>query len=395
MKKVLSLLFLCVFTSLIVKAQDVELQGNIADKLLNSKNGLVLGGYGEVHYNQPLDSEVRRNGKLDVHRMVVLVGYNFSDRVRFVTELEFEHVKEVYVEQAFLQYKLNDYINFRGGLMLVPMGTVNLYHEPTTFHGVERPLIDQYIAPSTWREIGFGIAGSLKNVSLKYELYMMNGFNGYDGTLKFDGKKGLRSGRQKGINSYVSSPNFTARLDYYGIKGLRLGLSGYYGKSQTTAFDGILKDDDKAFASADSTRVGLGMLGVDARYEDQGLQLRGQFYYSGLSNTEAYNAYQGASNDLGSAMMGYYIEAAYNVLRFCENSKTKLYPFVRYEGYNTHQKVAGDLVANDSYNKTAITTGLTWMMFNGAAFKMDMQWVKDKASDKYQRTLSAGIAVNF
>ncbi len=53
------------------------------------------------------------------------------------------------MEQAFLQYKVNSFLNIRGGLLLVPMGIVNEYHEPTAFNGVERPLIDKYIVPTT------------------------------------------------------------------------------------------------------------------------------------------------------------------------------------------------------------------------------------------------------
>ena len=139
----------------------VPIYQNAADKLLSTANKLTIGGYGEVHYHQPLSSEIHQNGELDVHRMVMLLGYQFSERTQFVTELEFEHVSEVYVEQAFLQHKINKSINFRGGLLLIPMGIVNEYHEPTTFNGVERPLIDSKISPSTWREIGLGLSGTV------------------------------------------------------------------------------------------------------------------------------------------------------------------------------------------------------------------------------------------
>lgn len=112
---------------------------NSAEKLLETQGKLVIGGYGEVHYNQPFNSDVRSNGILDVHRMVMLLGYNFTEKTQFISEIEFEHVSEVYIEQAFLQHKLNSFINLRAGLILIPMGIVNEYHEPTTFNGVERP----------------------------------------------------------------------------------------------------------------------------------------------------------------------------------------------------------------------------------------------------------------
>lgn len=133
---------------------------NTADILISSDKKLTIGGYGEVHYNQKLDSEKRNNGVLDVHRMVLFFGYNFSEKTQFVTEVEMEYAKELWVEQLFVQHKLADFMSVRAGLLLVPMGIINEFHEPTTFNGVERPLIDNKIAPSTWREVGAPAAGS-------------------------------------------------------------------------------------------------------------------------------------------------------------------------------------------------------------------------------------------
>jgi len=371
---------------------------NSADNLLSKDSKLVVGGYGEVHYNQPLEVDVKNNGQLDVHRMVMLFGYNFNEKIQFVTEIEFEHVKEVYVEQAFLQYKLNNYINFRGGLLLVPMGIINEYHEPTTFNGVERPTIDNIITPTTWREIGFGVTGNILPATVKYQVYLVNGFNGYSGSAKLNGSNGLRSGRQKGAESYISSPNFTVKLEYYGIRGLNLGVSGYFGKTQSTLYDGIKKSDDTALAMADSSVVGVSMLGFDARYNKSGLQFRGQFYYSSLSNSAQYNEFtapdNNTPNDLGSSMIGYYVEAGYNILRTFQTNK-QLIPFVRYEFLNTHNSVKNNISKNSSYEKNIVTTGLTLKLIKGAVVKADLQFVKSGADDKYSKIFNAGIGVIF
>lgn len=371
---------------------------NSAEKLLQTSGKLVIGGYGEVHYNQPFNSEIRSNGTLDVHRMVMLLGYNFSSRTQFVSELEFEHVSEVYVEQAFLQHKLNSFINLRAGLLLIPMGIVNEYHEPTTFNGVERPLIDSKIAPTTWREIGFGLSGNIIPASLKYQAYIVNGFNGYNGKGNLNGKNGFRSGRQRGAESFMSSPNFTAKAEYYGIRGLNIGVSGYFGKTQSTLYNGIAKDNSAAVARADSSVVGISMLGVDARYGIKGLQLRGQLYYAAISNTEEYNKFTAVNkvvNDLGSAMAGYYIEAGYNVLRSVSSTASELIPFIRMENYNTHQATSGSLARNEAYNNNVITTGLTFRIAQGAVIKADVQFVKAKPADEYSKVFNAGIGVMF
>lgn len=371
---------------------------NSADNILLNDNKMVIGGYGEVHYIQPMDADIGNNGVLDVQRIVMLYGYNFNSKTQFVTELEFEHVKEVYVEQAFLQYKLNNSLNFRGGLMLVPMGIINEYHEPTTFNGVERPLIDKYISPTTWREIGFGFIGNILPASIKYQAYVMNGFTGYNGSAKLSGKNGLRKGRQKGAESYISAPNFTGKVEYYGIRGLNVGLSGYFGKTHSTLYDGIDKNDDDALAVADSSVVGVSMVGVDTRYNLKGLQLKGQFYYSSLSNSAQYNAFTAPNdstlNDVGSSMIAFYAEAGYNVLRLFDTEK-QLIPFVRYEFLNTHNSVENNISVNPAYEKSIITTGLTLKLTRGAVVKADMQFIRSGNDEKYTKTFNAGIGVMF
>ncbi|MBU1371014.1 MAG: hypothetical protein KJ578_03940 [Bacteroidetes bacterium] len=392
MKSTLLSIFFLLTTVVAVAQENQNTYLNMADNLLASQSKLTIGGYGEVHYNQPFDNDLRHNGKLDVHRMVMLFGYNFSDKVQFVTELEFEHVSEVYVEQAFLQYKLNQLVQFRAGLLLIPMGIINEYHEPTTFNGVERPLIDGKIAPTTWREIGFGITGNYLPLSIKYQLYVVNGFNGYDGSARLNGANGFRSGRQKGAESTISSPNLTAKLEYFGLRGLNLGLSGYFGKTQSSLYNKLDKQDAAALATADSSVVGINMIGLDARYTLKHWQFRGQLYYASVNNTAAYNQF--AASDLGSALNGYYVEAAYDLLGNSDQ-QAGLIPFVRYEAYNTQAKTAGGLSPAEANEVQAITTGLTWRLVQGAVFKTDIQLVKPASADAYSTTFNAGFGIMF
>jgi len=402
MRKIITTISLVILTFSLAMSQSNDSTNifvNSAEKLLQTDGKLKIGGYGEVHYNQPLDDEIRQNGKLDVHRIVMLFGYQFNDRTQFVTEIEYEHVEEVYIEQAWLQYQLNDYINFRTGLILTPMGLINEYHEPTTFNGVERPWMDKYIVPTTWREIGVGINGNILQASMRYQAYIMNGFNGFDGEGQFGGSSGLRGGRQKAIESYISSPNFTGKVEYYGIRGLNIGLSGYFGRSQSQLYDGIEKDNSDAEAIADSSSVGISMIGLDARYQYHGFEMRGQYYYAAISNTDQYNAFtaaaDGTPNDLGSAMSGFYAEAGYNVLRLFSNTNKKLVPFVRYSNYNTHASVEDPIQQNDAYNRSVLTTGLTLQLAKGAVLKTDVQFFNNEAADEPSHVFNAGFGVMF
>ena len=127
------------------------------------------------------------------------------------------------------------------------------------------------------------------------------------------GSNGLRGGRQKGIESTVNTPNLSLKFDYYGLAGLRLGLAGYFGKTQAP------DDVDKI----DGADVGMAMVGFDARYAYKKFMARGQYIVADLSGTSDYNTLTG--QNLGSQLQGYYVEGAYNILP--SNKTQKLFAF--------------------------------------------------------------------
>ena len=361
-------------------------QLNAAQRLLSGSyaSAVTIGAYGEMLYNQPEGD----NGELDVQRLVLLIGYRFNDKTQFVTEIEMEHVEEIFVEQAFVNYNVANNVNLRGGLMLVPMGIVNEFHEPTTFNGTERPAMDNAIVPTTWRELGVGVSGRFNDLSLGYQAYVFNGFksteaDGEGGVSGFlQGSNGLRGGRQKGIKSTVDSPTLSTKFDYYGIPGLRLGLSTYFGKIQAA-------DDIETF---DGANIGISMIGLDARYAYERFTARGQFIHASLSDTKEYNALTG--RDLGSALQGWYVEGAFNLLPL--NNEQKLFAFARYEMYDTHASTQGSLVENEAYDRTDVTTGLTYHIAPGVVLKADYQFRSSALEDSdVKDRLNFGIGVWF
>ncbi len=389
MKKLFSVLFVIAIVKIACAQNSPQ---NTADKLsTDTESKVQIGGYAQIDYNQPVNRGKMSNGKLDVHRMVLLFGYRFNERTNFVTEIEVEHVKEVYVEQAFLNYKILPWLDFRGGLMLVPMGIVNEYHEPPTFNGVERPNLDSKIVPTTWREIGAGFTGRIDDASLKYQLYIMNGFNGYNNDGVFRGTDGLRKGRQKGAESFMSSPTLATKIDYYGFSGLKLGFSTYNGKSQSALYNGLDKSDSEAIGTADSSVVGISMVGFDARYVMGGFEARGQLNIANIKNTDEYNNFTG--KDLGSQLFGWYAELGYNLLHSAKTEQ-RLVPFVRYEKYDTHAKTEGKLEVNGAYNRTDITVGAGWWLAHGAVLKADYQFFNNALDNTFGQ-FNMGIGIWF
>jgi hypothetical protein len=361
-------------------------------KILFNDTRLALGSYGEAHYNAPIESGKFRNGTADLHRVILFMGYKFNKKLQFFTEIEFEHVKEVYVEQAYIDYSFNSALNLKAGVILIPMGYVNEFHEPTLFNGVERPGFDKYIIPTTWREVGVGFHGLLKRANLKYQLYVVNGFNGFDGSARVSGSTGLRSARQKGAEASLRSPAVTGKLTFYGLNGLRVGFSGYYGKTETELYDGLDRNDEAAIASADSSRVGVTMGSVNIQYTIGDLQLTAIGSLTSLSNTDAYNTF--ASSNVGSQIMGYYGELAYK-LKLNKSGYPKLIPFVRYENYDTQSAVGTNIAKNDAYHREIFTGGIGLQLTPGTIFKTDYQWLKTAADPKPTGMFNLGFGYWF
>ena len=381
------------FTNVFAQADSTVLTNSSERMIANVKSRLTIGGYTQIDYNQPTGGGTYHNGTLDVHRMVLLFGYKFNDRAQFISEIELEHVKEVFVEQAFLNYRILPWLNFRGGLMLIPMGIVNEYHEPPTYNGVERPNVDNKIVPTTWREIGAGFNGAFNDISLKYQIYLVNGFKSYDGTSYLNGSNGLRNGRQKGVESFMSTPNLSAKIDYFGFPGLKIGLSGYFGNTQSTLYNNLKKENIAGKARADSSVVGVTMLGLDARYAKKGWEFRAQYIMTYIQNSTQYNKFSG--KDLGSQLAGWYVEAGYNLFQSKPEIHSQLIPFIRYEQYDTHTKTEGNLARNKANDKSEITAGIGWKITPELVLKSDYQWRKSAAESSYSGQFNFGIGLMF
>jgi len=221
----------------------------------------------------------------------------------------------------------------------------------------------------------------------------VNGFKSYAGVTYLNGTNGLRNGRQKGIESFMSTPNLTTKIEYFGLPGLKVGLSGYFGNTQSTLYNNLDKENAAGKAKADSSVVGVTMLGVDARYAKKGLEFRAQYVMTYIENSAQYNIF--SKNDLGSQLSGWYVEAGYNLFQTKSEIRSQLVPFVRYEQYDTHDKTAGNLLRNSTYEKTEITAGIGWRITHELALKGDYQWRKSAADSRYSGQINLGIGIMF
>ena len=318
----------------------------------------VLSGYMDFHYNKV----ERADGVLDFHRFVLVVAHEFSSRIRFVGELELEHAfvegleesGELELEQAYLDFLLDRRFNVRAGMMLVPVGIINERHEPPVFYGVERPLVDTVIIPSTWFEAGAGVHGELGR-GWRYRAYVMAPLN----AAEFSAEEGLRNGRQMGGETNIGRAALTGRLEYVGIRGLTAGASFWTGKS---GFE---------FRPRFDVPVSLGE--VDARYSRDRLDLRAQFVHVSITGAadlnDALMRQTGVNPNIASALRGAYLEGGYRVIsgrRFGDVGA-----FVRYEDADTQYQMPDGMLPLGQFRRKVWAVGGTYWPDPDIAIKLD------------------------
>jgi hypothetical protein len=345
-----------------------------------------LGGYGEVHYTNR--SGPNTPAEINFRRFILYLSHTFSDRVTFRSELEVEDAKieggdpggEVALEQAFLDYRLSDRVTLRTGLVLAPVGIINETHEPPTFNGVDRPAFDHDVVPTTWRELGVGLVGTLPFAEgLGFRLYLVNGLRA-DG---FSDAEGIRGGRQEGREASFANPSLTGRLEWV-RPGLRVGGAFWHGGA--TAGDTLLGSG--AFAAP------LTVLSADARVEQGGFSLRGVIANVNVGDAQQINAVYGTA--VGSRIAGGYIEGAYNLLhRLAPKSTERLNAFIRHERFNTHASVPAGTARNGEFARRITTFGLAYKPTWNTVFKGDYEIRRTVAGTAEGETLRLGMGYQF
>ena len=360
-----------------------------ADSMMQHVNGkrLSVGGYGEVamsrnfysdHVSRYSLADEHKNdpshGRFDIPHAVIYLGYDFGKGWTMGTEIEFEHGGvgmayekedeeggeweqevekggEVELEQFWIQKSFGHWAYIKAGHIVVPVGLNNAYHEPLNFFTVYRPEGENTILPSTWHQTGVSFWGRTKG--WRYELQFLAGLNSDN----FTNTGWIKKGPGTPTEGEIATKYGTAlRIDNYCIKGLRIGLSGYYGHAIGNSYPNN-KD------GAESKYKGVVAIGaIDFTYNNYNWIVRGQADYGYLSDAKQLKYFTNRLNGLSpfhhSAFVSknafaYGIEAGYNIFSQIEKLRQdnqKLYLFGRYEHYNPY----ASKTKNTSYDYTNV-----------------------------------------
>lgn len=167
-----------------------------------------VGAYGSMRYGTSNLDDLHNT--FTFRRFVLTVDSPIAERLKANMELEFERFtnlelektltptsgggltseqaiegnnkSEISLEQAWMQYDINDWLKFRGGAVLVPLGRFNINHDDNRWDLPRRSLVDRGVpvlpATSAWPELGAGFLGDIpigNTGKLNYQWYVMNG----------------------------------------------------------------------------------------------------------------------------------------------------------------------------------------------------------------------------
>lgn len=316
-----------------------------------------IGGYGEMHYNN-LDTDDGRKKEIDFHRFVLFFGHQFTDRLRFWSELELEHAisssndnGEIELEQAYVEYDLTPSQHIKGGMFLIPVGILNETHEPPTFYGVERNPVERNIIPTTWWAGGAELTGEIAP-GWSYNFGVHEGLDTDDYS--------IRGGRQKTSNADAHDLASTARVKWNGIAGVELAATLQYQQNITQGLD----NDASAWlyeAHADIQRGPFGLRALYARWDIDG---------------------DGASAAGRDEQEGFYIEPSYKLT-------AKFGVFAR---YNQWDNEAGS--SSDS-EKKQYDAGFNYWPHPDVVLKADYQKQDNEGNSGEEDGFNLGIGYQF
>ncbi len=326
----------------------------------NKSSQTTIGGYGELHYNQLQDQSSGGGDKnrIDFHRFVLMFNHQFTSNMRLVSELELEHSiagesqpGEIELEQAYIEFRLNEQQQLLAGIFLVPVGMMNQSHEPTHFYGVERNSVEKEIIPTTWWEGGVLYHQQL-STGLDIDVALHSGLNSSSWS--------VRSGRQKVADATANTHAVTARLNWQVVPGLALGVAFNH---QSDLSQGAI-----------SGGIAANLLESHIDYQQGAFALKALYAKWDMDDNGAASGRQ--------EQFGWYVEPAYKL-------SSRLGVFARQSVWD---KQAADSIDSE-YQRT--TMGINFWPHDDVVLKVDYQVEDNPVAASAYRGVNLGLGYQF
>ncbi len=363
-------LALSAHSQVLTRAQQLIATGEDSLQQGYNSSRTVISGYGSAYYQRDFYNE---RGTASLERVVLFVGHQFNKKFSFFSEMELENALvagleakgELAMEQAYLRYNINSHQYIVAGLFLPRIGLLNENHLPVNFNGVERPLVEQFIIPSTWRELGIGWYGTFNRLQLTAAL--MNGLN----SSFMEHGTGLKDARNEGAFATANNIAVTASA-VYSLYPLRFQVSGYMGGTVGLSSRGAdsLHLDGGAFG----TPLYLGE--ADAKYDKNGLSAK--ILGVIISYPDAGNVNAAYGKNLPTQMYGAYAEAGYDVLYGRSQrtgSQAQLIAFARMEFMDMNAQIPAPprAIYDGTLKQSNLIAGINFLPIPNVTVKADVR----------------------
>lgn len=278
-------------------------------KIGDEQNYFKLGGYGSIRFEANSGEDL--NSTFTFRRFVLTTDAKIASRLRIYSELEFERFRkielerkvtssgsglslvqeiegtnssEIAMEQAWFQIDFKDWLRFRGGGVLVPVGRFNINHDDNQWNLPRRTLADRGVpvlpSKAAWDELGMGFNGDVefgKQSKISYEFYVVNGAvfepqleqkiqsrSGDTTKIEYEGEFGINTGTFS--NDVKNGKAITGRVMYSPKLGHEFGVSAYWGR----------------YTPKYLVNKKLTAFGFDTAHQFGKLQIEAQYLYSRL-----------------------------------------------------------------------------------------------------------------
>ena len=364
-----------------VSSQKPLTKGGIYDKPFITGLGerLRIGGYVDAQFRHHRTLGIVEEQSFLLERVNLFTFSNISDKVRFISEFEFEEGgEEIKIELAIVDFELHEVVTFRGGILLSPLGRFNQAHDSPANQLIDRPLVSTQIIPTTFSEVGMGFLGVFNTSAtsrVTYEIYAVNGIN--DGLILDSGGNTSIPNGKSNFEDNNNNSSITGRIAYSPFSSFEFGVSTHSGPYNVFKVEGIEVDKKRS----------LSIFALDGFYRRQKLNITWEYAKANIEiDPSLGDTYADDQN-------GFYIEGNYRFLDKVVSTlpESHLIGSIRYEKINLNSDINGD-------DTRRIIIGLNFRPDPDTAFKLDFQHnlVHDSFNNESEDTaILFGIASYF
>jgi len=271
-----------------------------------NKMPVAVGGYLEANSIYSSEDGITEGLSFQARRLTIFMSASISKRIKFLSEIEFEDgTKEIGIEFAAMDVSFNPLFNFRGGIIMNPIGAFNQNHDGPKWEFIERPDVAVNMLPATWSNAGFGLFGKTykKNWVFGYEVYLSNGFD--NTIIDNEENKTFLPAAKDNAERFEESNNGKALISgKLAIKNRKIGeigfsyMGGVYNKYQE---DGLILDKERA--------LNVMVIDFNTTISLTGTYIVGEFVMINVDVPDTY------TQQFGTKQKGYFIDVVQPILK--------------------------------------------------------------------------------